>query len=119
MEMGDLDRSGQHNNIIDDWLKPPQAYDNIKLGDIPLEEERVYWNEPDQIVIRKSEFGGVLQKNWESAKDKLCGRFFFPDGNSLVSTFFFIFHVCKFEFKSFRPGMCALAIAFEISILCV
>jgi hypothetical protein len=68
---------------VDDW-KGSQAYDTIKVGDIPPDEERIFWNEPDGIVIRKSEYGGVLQKNWETAKDKLCGRFFFPDGNSLV-----------------------------------
>ena len=51
------------------------------------EDERIFWNEPDGIVIKKSEYGGALQKNWETAKDKLCGRFFFPDGSSLVGIY--------------------------------
>ena len=67
----------------DEWrtaaFEPPRV---PELGN--SEDERIFWNEPDGIVIKKSEYGGALQKNWETAKDKLCGRFFFPDGSSLV-----------------------------------
>ncbi len=64
---------------------PASIYDTSASGKTFGEEERVYWNQPDGLIIKKSEFGGILPKNWEHAKDKLCGRFFFPDGSSLVS----------------------------------
>jgi hypothetical protein len=85
----ELDRSiviQPNVSVVEDWRGgQPQPYETIKVGDIaPTDEDRIFWNEPDGIVIRKTEYGGVLQKNWEASKDKLCGRFFFPDGNSLV-----------------------------------
>ena len=86
---------------IEDWantLRPAAAADTSALlvtthagvsqQTLPIGfdgDDRVYWNEPDGIIIRKSEYGGILPKDWELNKDRLQGRFFFPVGNSLVS----------------------------------
>lgn len=69
----------------------PESWQTMPLpfkSETVAEEDRVYWNEPDGLVIKKSEYGGILPRDWETSREKLNGRFFYPDGSSLVRAHF-------------------------------
>lgn len=74
--------------VVDQALTTAPSIIEVKLPQgkslSPHDEERVYWNEPDGILIKRSEFGGVLPKDWDVNREELSGRFFYPDGNSMV-----------------------------------